>query len=510
MYNFKVQKSVEKLRLRICRKRKKMGFRYIMKKIMPIMAGVGMAFLADASAMAEELNMSLVIEGTAKGADTSVIQDMDYTTSIEFMKGDVITINAVDSQKIDSVYIIWDSPAQPWTLKADGNSISCGQNGFIHEYVKLDTQAETVQIVIPADNVYISDVRIFSEGELPGDVQVWNPPCENADIMLISSHADDELLFLGGIIPVYTHLYDADIQVVYMTEFWSKEKIREHEKLNGLWATGLDIYPVCGNFYDEYSEDIETARSQYNEEELTGYITEVIREFEPQIVVTHDFNGEYGHGFHCLVTEKTVEAVNNAMNEEFFPESAKEYGLWDTPKTYIHIYKENALKLDLSVTIEKMQGKTALQLVKDGYEQHVSQHKWVRFFVSDDYEYSCADFGLYRTTVGYDTGNDMLENLKTYKVQAKEEQQRLERESREQESREQESLEQASREQERLEQESRERESLEEASRQAESESVRIAKEEMERDRATTIIIVAAAVVLVVVGFIVYRVKKKA
>lgn len=475
-----------------------MRIKSFIKKLVPIVAGMGLMFLTDISAMAEELDTSIVIEGTAEGADVSIMQDVDHTTSIKFMKDDIITISAKDAQKIDGIYIIWDSPAQPWTLKADGNSVSCGQNGFIHEYVKLDKQAETLEIVIPADNMYISDIRIFSEGELPRDVQVWNPPCENADIMIISSHADDELLFFGGVIPVYTHIYDADIQVVYMTEFWSDEKIREHEKLNGLWATGLDIYPVCGAFPDKYSIDIEKARSQYDVDALTGYITKVIREFKPQIIVTHDFAGEYGHGFHCLVTERTVEAVENSMNADYYPESAKQYGVWDTPKTYIHIYKENTVRLDLSVVIEEMQGKTALQLVKDGYDQHVSQHKWAGFFVSDDYKYSCADFGLYRSKVGYDTGNDMLENLKTYKIQAKEEQERLEQESREQASREQESIEQASREQ----------ESIEEASRQAESESIRI--EEEQKQKTTTIIIIAVAVVLVVIGFIIFKAKKKA
>ena len=40
-----------------------------------------------------------------------------------------------------------------------------------------------------------------------------------------------------------------------------------------------------------------------------------------------------------------------------------------------------------------------------------------------------ADFGLYRTTVGNDTGNDMLENITTY-----EEQERLAKEAAEKES----------------------------------------------------------------------------
>lgn len=41
---------------------------------------------------------------------------------------------------------------------------------------------------------------------------------------------------------------------------------------------------------------------------------------------------------------------------------------------------------------------------------HATQHQYW-FHVSDENQYSIADFGLYRTTVGEDTGNDMMENL---------------------------------------------------------------------------------------------------
>lgn len=473
------------------------------RKILLLLVGLCAGFMLDITAMAEELEPAITIKGAAEDSDVSKIQDRDHNTSIKYMQGDIISINAADGQKIRGLYIIWDSPVQPWTLKADGKTRQCGENSFLHEYIELDGEVSGLEIIIPSDDIRISDIRIFGEGELPDDVQIWNPPCERADIMIISSHADDELLFFGGVIPVYTYVYDTDVQVVYMTEFFSTEREREHEKLNGLWAAGLDIYPVCGDFLDKYSMDIERARQQYDTEKLTGYITRVIREFKPQVVVTHDFNGEYGHGFHKLVTTCTVEAVEGAANAEYYPETAAEYGVWDTPKTYIHIYGENKIKLDLSVTIDEKQGKTALQLVKDGYAQHISQHKWA-FYVSDTYKYSCADFGLYRTTVGYDTGNDMLENLKTYKLQEKEEQERIERESLEQASREQESMEQASREQASLEQESLEQASREEASRQAasEAEALRVAEEEAKQ--RNTIIIIGIAVALVMAGAVMF------
>lgn len=476
------------------------------KIFITVLMGALFILAGTATISASELEADITHEGSVSKFNSSKITDKSHKTAISFDAGDKLIVKAKDESKISGIYIIWDSPAKEWTLTADGEDISCGKNGFLHEYVELENAANSVTINIPDDDMYVADIRIFNEGELPSDVQVWNPTSEKIDFMIISSHADDELLFFGGVIPVYALLNDADVVVVYMTEFWSTEKVREHEKLDGLWTAGLDIYPICLNYKDLYSDNLDRALRQYDEEKMKKDITEVVRKHAPQVVVTHDFKGEYGHGYHQLVTLCTVEAVENSMKAEYFPESVEKYGVWDVPKTYIHIYKENAIRLDLSVTIPEKGGKTGLQLLKDAYRMHVSQQKWW-FYVSDTYEYSCADFGLYRTTVGLDTGNDMLEHLKTYKVQAKEEQERLEQESREQASREQESKEQASREQASKEQASREEASKEQASREEESRLAKAAKEK--KQQQTILIILIILVIATGVGALLFGVKVK-
>ena len=339
----------------------------------------------------------------------------------------------------------------------------------------------------------ISDIRIFGEGELPSDVQVWNPPVANADIMLVATHADDDILFFGGIIPTYTYTYDATIQVIYMTEFWTSAKIREHEKLDGLWCAGLKNYPVSGNFKDLYSKDLATAESQYDFNAMTDFVTEQIRRFKPQVIVTHDFNGEYGHGGHMITAKAVTTAVEAATDENCFPSSAAAYGTWDTPKTYVHLYKENTIRLDLRVPIPEMGNKTALEIASEAYKQHVSQ-QWCWFYVSDEYEYSCADFGLYRTTVGVDTENNLLQNIKTYKAQAEELESII-------------AAEQESLEQERLEQESKMqalKEDIAELDVQREEVS-----ESMEKDNKLFITVLVLSAVLIVFFIVAGHIRKK-
>lgn len=73
-----------------------------------------------------------------------------------------------------------------------------------------------------------------------------------------------------------------------------------------------------------------------------NYLTDTIRRFQPQILVTHDFNGEYGHGFHRLTAKAAAEALEKAADSTYMTDSEilLLYGVWDTPKAYFHLYRK--------------------------------------------------------------------------------------------------------------------------------------------------------------------------
>ncbi|MBO4750066.1 MAG: PIG-L family deacetylase [Lachnospiraceae bacterium] len=412
-------------------------------------------------------------------------------------KGSTLTVTASDGSEIGAIYVKWNREVNSYVLKTDTEEIPCGEYGFLHEFIALDNPSKTLTFQLPEQNpMGIYEIRLFTDNNVPEDVQIWEPPCERPDILLISSHADDEILFMGGIIPTYVP-QGVRVQVAYMTEFWSTTPVREHEKLDGLWVDGLRTYPVCGNFKDIYVETLADAEKKYNLEELTAYVKECIERFEPQVVVTHDFNGEYGHGFHQI----TAKAVAAALEEASY----------DVPKAYFHLYPENSIHMDLNVPIESMHQKTALDIAKEAYKQHKSQ-QWCWFYVSDTYKYSVADFGLYRTSVGVDENNSMLEHLTT-----RAEQERIAEEKRLEE--------------ERLEEERLEREAAEEAERiklskideqlsqfqaeaqgnadQASAELWAIQKElEATRLRTTIFLGIMIILLLLCVGFLIYKFRK--
>lgn len=372
---------------------------------------------ADDAAVRVDVDIKAV-----NGESTAKLKDDSYSTKIVFTADNYLTVSSADGSALGGIYVVFDRVPGTWECEYGGASIQggtleCGKNGFIHEYVALPDGVTSVRMTFSGSEK-LCYIQGYSRGTLPDDVQVWEAPCDKADILLLSSHADDEILFFGGILPEYAGERKLKTQVVYFSNYFNGTVIREHEKLDGLWTCGVRNYPVNADFDDTYADDLAAAEKLYDYDTVLGFVVGQIRRFKPQICVAQDTNGEYGHGTHMLTSKAMQEAVTVSMDAEKYPESAAEYGTWDVPKTYIHLLKTNAISIDCRKPLEAFGGQSALEVATAAYKKHVSQ-QWCWFYVSDTYEYSMSEYGLYRSTVGDDTGNDIMEHLTSYEEQTR-------------------------------------------------------------------------------------------
>lgn len=390
------------------------------------------AYSDKAHATSEPAHKVSVSFSSANSASTGGLDDSNYETNCSFKEGDVITVTS--GEPVFGLYIRWRLVPGSWTLTHDGTELACGENGFLHEYVAIEGGTTSAQISLPSGG-QICDILAYSDGELPGDVQVWKPMADKADFLVFSTHADDEILFLGGVLATYAGERELAVQVAYMTNYWNALRVREHEKLDGIWEVGVRNYPLIGPFDDNYAADLAAAESVYDYDKVAAWTTETIRRFKPLVVVTQDFNGEYGHGGHRLLAKAVAESVDNSASEDYRPESVQTYGAYDVPKTYFHLYDQNRIVLELHHPIENLGGRDAVKAASDAYLKHESQ-QWCWFYVSDDpndsrsSQINCSYFGLYRSTVGSDVNNDMMDNLVSYEEQARIEEEKAAEEAR--------------------------------------------------------------------------------
>ncbi|MBR3158675.1 MAG: PIG-L family deacetylase [Atopobiaceae bacterium] len=382
---------------------------------------------APATTNAPEASPVAVSLTRSSGGDTEALSYGSYELAASFDPGETLTVSAQDGSTLGSLYVKWYAIPGPWTLRyndASGQSHqqSCGQNDFLHEYIVLEGSGATSCELSFPNGAEACTLDAYTPGAAPAGVQTWNPPCDKADFLVCSTHADDEILWLGGVLATYTGGRGLATQVAYMTNYWNGDVRREHEKLDGLWAIGVRNYPVNASFEDVYAEDLETAQAIYNQDEVSAFFTGLVRRFKPLVVVCQDFAGEYGHGGHQVLALAVQEAVDKGADAMFCSDTAQTYGTWDVPKTYYHLYDQNRITLDLHQPIANLGGMTAIEAQQNAYEKHTSQ-QWTWFYVSDDpndpyaSQINCSEFGLYRSTVGPDTSNDMLEHVTTYEEQ---------------------------------------------------------------------------------------------
>lgn len=485
------------------------------------------------------------VEGFGDGGSLSDANRGTYTAVAE--ETGKVVVSREDG--ISALYIEFDRVPTVWSLTnvATGEVVECGTNAFLHEYVDvvgLFTELPLSLELSFAKGIVISDVYAFSSGDMPSFVQMWNPPCEEADLLLFSTHSDDEQLFFAGMLPYYAIERGYNVQVAYVVQHFeaqgAKNHVRPHEQLDGLWVVGVRNYPVISEFPDLYAEskDRETALNQaitafkgagYSYDNFVDYITTCIRRFKPLVIVSHDLNGEYGHGAHVLAAQALTEAVEAAKDETLYPESAATYGTWDTEKLYLHLYEENPIIMDYDTPLESLGGKTPFEVSREGFNCHKSQH-WTWFYrwiygtadapvnrATDIATYSPLHFGLYRTTVGADVnGGDFFENVTSYgerKEAARLEAERLEAERLEAERLEAERLEAERLEAERLETERLEQEK--ENSKDLSDKTSEAMKEALERMEALKekreVVAMAAMVALVVIliALMLYYVRNK-
>lgn len=396
----------------------------------------GTVAYAEGPKEAAELTDSAVYE--LSGGSERAIHDGRYLSYTVIPEGGGVTVRA---EGIASLYIQFDKVYGEWTLEAGGQEYSCGQNNFLHEFVDIAAltgeTADEVTLRFQNGDCHLTDIYAFGPGEVPDWVQRWEPPCEQADLVLFSTHSDDEQMFFAGILPYYAGELGYQVQVAYFTNH-NNTHDRPHEQLNGLWTVGVTHYPVMNEYPDHAADNKEEAyttfaRQGYTKEDMIQTQARLLRRFKPLVVVGHDINGEYGHGQHIVNSETLMEALPLAADPDYDPESAALYGAWDTPKAYIHLWKENPIVMDWDQPLERFGGRTAFQMTQEGFRCHESQHKWPGFYnwvygpdgkrskATEITTYSPCQYGLFRSTVGPDeAGGDMFEHLKTYGQMAKE------------------------------------------------------------------------------------------
>ena len=326
--------------------------------------------------------------------------------------GATLTVETRDGSLAQGVVVSFASAVPTLRVEADGEVIAEYAEEFRTNYVPFTKAVSRFTITLldgPAD-VRMNRLQVLSLGEIPDWVQRWERLEGAADIMLVATHPDDELLWFGGLLPMYAGEYQKKVIVVHTV---GSSAFRHNELLAALWTCGVRYYPVIGTFPDRnVSTRKECLKNWGGEEKLQKYIVEQMRKYRPSVVVTQGIDGESKHMHHKLTVQAVIDAVTELSGDASWDAAtAGLYGAWQPKKLYVHLWGEDQTVFNWRQPLSAFGGEDALSVAKRAFKMHRSQQTG-RYSVEDSGQNDCRIFGLYWSSVGADEAHDdLLEHI---------------------------------------------------------------------------------------------------
>ncbi len=386
--------------------------------IISVFALLLMGLNASYAEQAKDLTAMARITMSAKqGNFDNAMTDNRYRTAW-FTKFGYVQFDLPDGEMCYGLYICLSEQTVTFSVQKNTGGqwedVQLVQPEFLHVYVPFKEGMTSFRICCrdERDDIYlrVAEIRLLGEGEMPAWVQNWHRLEEKADLLIFTAHPDDELLWFGGTLPTYAAELGKNVQLVCMTV---GERQRMNELLDALWTCGMKNYPEIGGFPDKRVTESREAFAAWGgaKKRIYPYVTGMIRKYKPDVVLTQDLNGEYGHGAHKAIAKAVIQGVELASQADYDADSAQQYGVWQVQKLYLHLYKENQLMMDWNNSLPAFKGKTSFEVAYEALQKHRSQ-----FPLSQDMQqggvYDCRKFGLYFSIVGADeAGNDFFEHI---------------------------------------------------------------------------------------------------
>lgn len=365
---------------------------------------------------AREITADCAISGASRGT-LEQARDGRYFTSWLGPNGGGLRVMAPQGEAIHGVYIQFYENGCAFDVQVQDdagewvNAAAC-ETDYLTGYAALPQGAREIRI-LPGGRgkrLSIAEIHVFAQGETPDWVQRWEAPCVDADLLVISAHPDDELLFMGGTIPYYAGQRQMNVQVAYLVP---SMPYRQLELLDGLWLCGVRHYPDLGPFPDRYRLYVREMYGEkgWKESRVLRYVAGLYRRYRPEVVVTHDVGGEYGHGAHKVAADAAQRCIALAADAAWQDERLAYREPWQVKKLYLHLYETGQIRMDWRVPLPAFGGKTAFEMAEAAFACHISQQK-TDYHVEDFGPYDNAVFGLAYSAVGEDRmGNDFFEGI---------------------------------------------------------------------------------------------------
>lgn len=371
------------------------------------------------------------------GTDAGQFEVLNFPATLQPGESGVINLNFVPSGLVTSyqatLELESDDPLRPMRLIALSASVNDAEIAY-RTWVSgfgLDPFSDGLPEADPdGDGVPNREEFLLMTSPIDAnqpDGRAWLRRPKKATVMMFSAHPDDEGIFFGGALPYYSQVLKVPTLLVGVTsgDWVLAAPVREQELRNAAWVYGMRYQPIFLRFPDQPFGILDdnfrvwggVGDALLGRELTAREFAKSIRRYRPEVVLTHDFDGEYGHKNHMATAFATVDAVAIAADSSVELEGMSP---WQVKKLYVNEWDQGRIFHDYweDISIDSTgdgQPDTSPRLVADlGLAEHKTQNNG-NFRVSTVYRsnsnpgfsswdnYPSEHWGLYSSTVGADS-----------------------------------------------------------------------------------------------------------
>ncbi len=364
---------------------------------------------ADSGEAKDLTGKCMLDTGEYKNAKVRIMsRKMDHYQVFE--PGTSFSLSWKDDVPAAQLCLQWrDFPEQVTVTQYDGGGEPIGSEvipRLPETITPLSKDARRVEITAGEREMQVYYCRIYGEGTTPDPFHAWKETPEKLDYMLISTHPDDDILYLGSVIPVYGAEQGYKGTTVYVT---CAKRVRMTEAYNGCWALGLRCRPIFLDFPDIPRTSTQEEKDEFKYEDLVCALVRLYRRYRPAVTFAQDKNGEYGHWQHKLTSKASVEAAVLAADPAYDPESVEQYGTWQVQKAFLHMYEENRITIDAHAKLTFFGGDDAYNVARKAFQKHETQKDIGYAVTRDRGEFAFNQFGMAFGVV--EVGEDVFDNI---------------------------------------------------------------------------------------------------
>ncbi|MFC4007046.1 PIG-L family deacetylase [Nonomuraea purpurea] len=137
-------------------------------------------------------------------------------------------------------------------------------------------------------------------------------------VLCVHAHPDDEAIWTGGTLAKYA---EEGAKTAVVTCTWAEGTVRAKELANSLEILGAGEPRLLG-YADGGKAESAPGAPRFLDvpfDEAVGRVVEHIRDVRPDVVLTYDGYGSYGHPEHVYAHRVTMAAVEAAGYDQLYP-----------------------------------------------------------------------------------------------------------------------------------------------------------------------------------------------